>query len=90
MLDWKSKLNLKSDCLDLSSGLCRNLRTKYSKNLKRDSLFNNQKVISKVYTNNKNRQASTEDCRFLLVTYSLFTLHYNLVADFWEVIGNSE
>ena len=38
----------------------------------------------------KNRQASTEDCRFLLVTYSLFTLHYNLVADFWEVIGNSE
>ena len=38
----------------------------------------------------KNRQASTEGCRFLLVTYSLFTLHYNLVADFWEVIGNSE
>ena len=26
----------------------------------------------------------------LLVTYSLFTLHYNLVADFWEVMGNSE
>ena len=38
----------------------------------------------------KNRQSSTEDCRFLLVTYALFTLHYNLVADFWEVIGNSE
>ena len=45
---------------------------------------------SKVLNRHKNRQASTEDCRFLLVTYSLFTLHYNLVADFWEVIGNSE
>lgn len=45
---------------------------------------------SKVDGTSKNRQASTEDCRFLLVTYSLFTLHYNLVADFWKVIGNSE
>lgn len=31
---------------------------------------------SKVDGTSKNRQASTEDCRFLLVTYSLFTLHY--------------
>ena len=45
---------------------------------------------SNLASSSKNRQASTEDCRFLLVTYSLFTLHYNLVADFWEVIGNSE
>ena len=45
---------------------------------------------SNLASSSKNRQASTEACRFLLVTYSLFTLHYNLVADFWEVIGNSE
>ena len=30
----------------------------------------------------KNRQASTEDCRFLLVTYSLFTLHYHGLYSF--------
>ena len=45
---------------------------------------------SNLASSSKNRQASIEDCRFLLVTYSLFTLHYNLVADFWKVIGNSE
>lgn len=32
---------------------CRNLRTKYSKILKRDGLFSVSKVISKVYANNK-------------------------------------
>lgn len=31
---------------------------------------------SKVDGTSKNRQASTEVCRFLLVTYSLFTLHF--------------
>ena len=45
---------------------------------------------SNLASSSKNRQASIEDCRFLLVTYSLFALHYHLVADFWEVIGNSE
>ena len=34
---------------------CRNLRTKYSKILKRDGLFSVSKVISKVYANNKKR-----------------------------------
>ena len=45
---------------------------------------------SNLASSSKNRQASIEDCRFLLVTYSLFTPHYHLVADFLEVIGNSE
>ena len=69
--------------------MCRNLRTKYSKILERDGLFCVPKVISKVYTKNKNPECeSVRDFYLLLLHYSLFTK--KRIRDFWEVIGNSE
>ena len=37
----------------------------------------------------KNRQGSTESCRFYLLPIN-FSLFPKILVDFWEVIGNSE
>ena len=51
-----------------------------------------QRKISFLSALHKNRQVSTEACRFLLFHSSLFTFHFSLkpLVDFWQVISNSE